>query len=137
MTWNNIEINVPLTECYDSLLFDAGDIIATLESSNGVCASIVVRGEIRIAYQDEIYRYPSNYPDKLTQAIKDRTIGQLERDGIVEVLNNNWYEIIVEKNDEHICDDVWEMVLNVVTDDKLRDEIIDYVETSCPDILSE
>lgn len=84
-----------------------------------------------------MFRYARNYPDELTQAIKDGTIGQLERDGIVEVLNNNWYEIIVEKNCEHICDDVWEMVLDAVTDNKLRDEIIDYVETSCPELVKD
>lgn len=36
MIWNDIKINIPLFECKDSLLFDSGEVIATLTSSNGI-----------------------------------------------------------------------------------------------------
>ena len=135
MTWNNLELAVPLAECKDSLLFNHGDIIASLSSSNGILVQIGVVGDVRILYKDNVYRYPDNYPDEITKALKDGTFGQMEYDGIVEVINNNWFEVFVFKNNEPVNSDVWEMVLDTISEDKLRESLIDYINESYPDLL--
>ena len=135
MTWNNLELAVPLAECKDSLLFNHGDIIASLSSSNGILVQIGVVGDVRILYKDNVYRYPDNYPDEITKALKDGTFGQMEYDGIVETINNNWFEVFVFKNNEPVNSDVWEMVLDTISEDKLRESLIDYINESYPDLL--
>ena len=135
MTWNNLELAVPLAECKNSLLFNHGDIIASLSSSNGILVQIGVVGDVRILYEDNVYRYPDNYPDEITKALKDGTFGQMEYDGIVETINNNWFEVFVSKNNEPVNSDVWEMVLDTISEDKLRESLIDYINESYPDLL--
>ena len=136
MTWNNIEIAIPLAECKDSLLFNHGDIIASLSSSNGILVQISVVGDVRIVYEGDVYRYPNDYPDKITKALKDGTFYQLESDGTIEVLNNNWFKVSVSKNGEPVNSDVWEMNLDTVSEDKLRESLIDYISKSYPDLLN-
>ena len=135
MTWNNLELAVPLAECKDSLLFNHGDIIASLSSSNGILVQIGVVGDVRIVYKGDVYRYPDNYPDEITKALKDGTFSQMESDGTVEVINNNWFEVFVSKNDQPINSDVWEMVLDTISEDKLKESLIDYINESYPDLL--
>ena len=135
MTWNNLELAVPLAECKDSLLFNHGDIIASLSSSNGILVQIGVVGDVRILYKDNVYRYPDNYPDEITKALKDGTFGQMEYDGIVETINNNWFEVFVSKNNEPVNSDVWEMALDTISEDKLKESLIDYINESYPDLL--
>ena len=135
MTWNNLELAVPLAECKDSLLFNHGDIIASLSSSNGILVQIGVVGDVRILYKDNVYRYPDSYPDEITKALKDGTFSQMESDGIVETINNNWFEVFVSKNNEPVNSDVWEMVLDTISEDKLRESLIDYINESDPDLL--
>ena len=135
MTWNNLELAVPLAECKDSLLFNHGDIIASLSSSNGILVQIGVVGDVRILYKDNVYRYPDSYPDEITKALKDGTFGQMEYDGIVETINNNWFEVFVSKNNEPVNSDVWEMALDTISEDKLKESLIDYINESYPDLL--
>ena len=135
MTWNNLELAVPLAECKDSLLFNHGDIIASLSSSNGILVQIGVVGDVRIVYEGDVYRYPDNYPDEITKALKDGTFSRMESDGTVEVINNNWFEVFVSKNNEPVNSDVWEMVLDTISEDKLKESLIDYINESYPDLL--
>lgn len=134
MNWNDIEVNVPLNDCTDSLLFEANDVIATLKSDDGVCVSIAVAGEVRIVYDGEVYRYASDYPAELTNAIKEQSIQQMEADGVVEILENNWFEVSVMKNGEIIDSDVWETPFDNLSNDELKKSLIEYVEGSYPEL---
>lgn len=134
MNWNDIEVNVPLKDCTDSLLFEANDVIATMKSDDGVCVSVEVVGEVKIAYDGEIYRYSRNYPEALTNAIKEQSIQQMKEDGVVEILNSNWFEVSVMKNGEVIDSNVWEAPLDTLSNDELKKSLIEYVEGSYPEL---
>lgn len=134
MEWKELEVNVPLEECKDSLLFNQGDIIVSLSSTNGIEVYIGVVGDVRLFYNDEVYRYPDNYPEEITNALKDGTFCQLEADGVVEVINNNWFEVFVKKNGNFINSDVWESTLDDIGEAKLKAMLVDYIESSYPEL---
>ena len=135
MIWNDIKINIPLFECKDSLLFDSGEVIATLTSSNDICVTLAVIGDIKIEFENEIYNTPRKYPSVLINAIKDGLIYRMENEGIVKILNNNWFEISVSKNGEIVHSDVWEMSFENLSDEGLKTLFIDYVESSFSDLI--
>lgn len=134
MEWKEIEVNAPLEECVNSLLFESGDDIATLKSDNGVCVCIDVTGETKISYNGDVYRYARNFPAELTEAIKDGSIEQMQD---VEILNNNWFEVTVMKNGNVIDSEIWETPLDTLSVDELQLLLQQYVESSYPELCED
>lgn len=86
-----INIYEDLAKITDSLLLESGIIIATLkdtETNNTI--EIKVCGQVKINFKGDWYRYPSDYPDELTEMIKD---GSVYDNDDVYVDMNNWFEI--------------------------------------------
>jgi hypothetical protein len=134
MEWKNIEVNAPLEDCANSLLFESGDDIATLKSDNGVCVCIDVTGETKIFYNGDVYRYARNFPAELTEAIKDGSIEQMQD---VEILDNNWFEVTVMKNGNVIDSEIWETPLDTLSVDELQLLLQQYVENSYPELCED
>ena len=81
------EINMSTFKLYkdtknikDSLQFDSGTLIAEY-IDNDLSARIEVVGDVRIIFEGDVFKYPSNFSD--------------ER---IEVCENNWFELIVIDN---------------------------------------
>lgn len=134
MEWKEIEVNAPLEECVNSLLFESGDDIATLKSDNGICVCIDVTGETKISYNDEVYRYSRDFPAELTEAIKDGSIEQMQG---VEILSNNWFEVTVMKDGDVIDSEIWEAPLDTLSAEELQLLLQQYVENSYPELCED
>lgn len=87
----------------DSLLVDSETTLAELkyklnDSSVEEVISLEVRGDVKVYYEGEIYRYPSEFPSKLKMIFK--TLNPIEQLDIeeLEVRNNNWCEIFYTIN---------------------------------------
>lgn len=78
-----------LTNMTDSMEFDSGTEIATLSFGDSE-ASIMVCGEVRVTYKDEVYRQPSEFPEELKEIIRAGHVFDHED---VYVGNNNWFAI--------------------------------------------
>ena len=78
-----------LTNVTDSMEFDSGTEIATLSFGDSE-ASIMVCGEVRVTFKDELYRKPSEFPEELKEIIRAGHVFDHEN---VYVGNNNWFAI--------------------------------------------
>ena len=78
-----------LTNVTDSMEFDSGTEIATLSFGDSE-ASIMVCGEVRVTFKDELYRKPSEFPEELKEIIRAGHVFDHED---VYVGNNNWFAI--------------------------------------------
>lgn len=76
----------------DSLLLTSGDEIARLTLEvDGETEEVYImcQGEVRITFEGELYRDHKEFPEKLTELIKN---GRYSEDDRVYVGNNNWIE---------------------------------------------
>ena len=78
----------------DSLQFDTGTLIAEY-IDNDLSARIEVVGDVRIIFEGDVFKYPSNFSDELKQIVAE---GNVYADERVEVCENNWFEVIVIDN---------------------------------------
>lgn len=78
----------------DSLQFDSGTLIAEY-IDNDLSARIEVVGDVRIIFEGDIFKYPSNFSDELKQIVAK---GNAYDDERIEVCENNWFELIVIDN---------------------------------------
>ena len=87
---------IDLSDINDSLLLDSGNIIAQyIAPDEKVMFTLEVMGDVKVYYDDETYKYPSNFPKELVEKIKNK-----DWEG-VEVGNNNWFEILeYQKSDK-------------------------------------
>lgn len=90
-----------LTNVTDSMEFDSGTEIATLSFGDSEC-SIMVCGEVRVTYKDEVYRQPSEFPEELKEIIRAGHVFDHED---VYVGNNNWFAIQFRDGTEWDPDD--------------------------------
>lgn len=114
-----------LTEYTDSLLFDTGETIATLEYKNFLIV-IDVTGEKKIYFNDEVYTQAFDYPDELIENIKNGHIYDYQEDCYLE--DNNWFDVVIFKNKCYIYDEVFEEDLCQLTPEKLKKIMIDYLD---------
>ena len=78
----------------DSLQFDSGTLIAEY-IDNDLSARIEVVGDVRIIFDNEVFKYPSRFSDELKQIVAEGNVYDDER---IEVCENNWFELIVIDN---------------------------------------
>ena len=92
-----------LGQYVDSMLFDSGEQIAEMECEcdNGyTCTiSLEVRGEVKVEYDGEIYRHPSDFPPELKEAIKTYS-GWWDTEEYIYVDMNNWFEYMYTFKDD-------------------------------------
>ena len=109
----------------DSLLFDTGEIVATLDYKN-YHVVVDVTGEKRIFFGDEIYTQASDYPDELIENIKNGHIYDYQEDCYLQ--DNNWFDIAIYKDDYFLDDQVFEEDLSKLTPEQLKSIMVDYLE---------
>lgn len=95
--------NENLSQYVDSMLFDSGECIAEMECAfdNGdVCTiTLEVRGEVKVYFDGEPYRYPSEFPAVLKELIKTNP-GCWDEEDYVYVDMNNWFEYMFTIKDD-------------------------------------
>ena len=91
-----------LTNVTDSMELDSGTEIATLSFGDSE-AAILVCGEVRVTYKDELYRKPSEFPEELKEIIRAGHVFDHED---VYIGNNNWFAIQFRDGTEWDSNDV-------------------------------
>lgn len=84
----------------DSMLIDSDTTIAYIELDNNEEATIMVRGDVKVWFNDELYKRPSDFPDELRNVFIDGTADYDER---VSISNNNWFEIFYKGFSDTVC----------------------------------
>ena len=85
-----------LSQYVDSMLFDSGECIAemTCECDDiQVYMHLEVRGDVKVEYDGNIYRHPSEFPPALRESIKTNP-GWWDTADNVYIDMNNWFEYI-------------------------------------------
>ncbi len=85
-----------LVGAIDSMEFDSEQSVAEL-TINDIVVELRVVGDVRVVFNDDSWRTPSQFPDELKEIIRKGTLGTDER---VYVDMNNWFEMFIYKNDE-------------------------------------
>lgn len=96
MKIKRFECDSNLSQYVDSMLFDSGTEIANMVAeTNGkeIEISLEVRGEVKVDFDGEIYRHPSEFPEVLSELIKTNP-GCWDCEDYVYVDMNNWFEYI-------------------------------------------
>lgn len=83
---------VDLINVGDSMELDSGQIIAEMQYGN-ISASLEVRGDVKVTFDDQTYLCPSDFPQKLKEMI--HTDRNWYNSKSVYVSENNWFELFV------------------------------------------
>lgn len=109
----------------DSLLLDSGQEILS-GTVNGITASVRVCGDVDIDWKGQSYRRPSEFPEDLKIVIRKGALGNDKR---AYVINNNWFEVIVEdESGQHLQEDVIDLDLSTMSEEEGRTLLLDIVE---------
>ncbi len=112
----------------DSMQFDSGTLIAEYHD-NDFSAEIEVLGEVRIIFENEVYKTPSDFPQELQKIIAE---GNLYNDERVEVGENNWFEITIIDNNKNMTVDIGDdPVVNI------EGMNAEQIETLCAEMVNE
>lgn len=128
----SFELLKDLKEMVDSILFDSGTVIATIECRKGnkkVCMELRVAGYVSIIYKEQSYHTAFEFPKKLKEIIKNDPQWWEHRDIIL--INNNWFEYIYDyhHNGEKWSDGILEESdLTKMTEDELKNEMLELCE---------
>ena len=139
-----------LSQYTESMLFDSGEQIAQGEfqiDGHTVFVWLEVRGEVRVTYKGETYRTPTEFPDELKALIREHAHdwdvyspsgeGNDEEDGNIFVGNNNWFEFIVNVEDEPENDGfVCEIDLSTASADDVLKEMLKVAVWAAPEHVS-
>lgn len=125
----DFKTNGDLSQYIDSLLFD-GETIATLKTKE-YQVSIEVIGDIGIFYKGNFYQCSGNFPNELKEIIKS---GNILEHNEIEIINNNWFEIDIyeiNSNNEYelLYDEVFEQDISIMTEDKLKEYMINHLKS--------
>lgn len=75
----------------DSMLLDSGTEVISA-NIGGYDIFVRVCGDVRVIFNDDIYKTPSQFPDELAELFRAH---KADHDPRVEIGLNNWYEIFV------------------------------------------
>lgn len=129
-----------LTPYVDSMLFDSNTVIATMKYEDDdweLFIDLGVRGDVRVEYKGETYRYPSDFPDELIERIKTNPnwwditspSGEGEDDGSnVYIQDNNWFEYIFDirhkrRNIDYTEGELYEADLSEDTPEGIKEDM--------------
>ena len=109
----------------DSLLLDSGQEILS-GTVNGITVSVRVCGDVDIDWKGQSYRRPSEFPEDLKKVIRK---GTLDNDKRAYVINNNWFEVIVEdESGQHMQEDVIDLDLSTMNEEEGRTLLLDIIK---------
>ena len=86
----------------DSFFYDGE--IASIKKSNGTILSLIAVGDIRIIIDNNSYR--NNQVDEAIRehSLTDKKLNKLSREGKIEWVNNNWFEVLHLKKGSNTWD---------------------------------
>lgn len=128
------ECEADVSRYTDSLLFDSGETICSMNASDEFGDSfqldICVTGEVNVSYKEETYTKPSEFPEELKELIRT---GEANRNPDVYIGNNNWFEITFSVKDRYGKElaydgEVWEEDFSDMTPEKIKSEMLDWCE---------
>lgn len=92
-----------MTKIKDSMQMDSGITIAALTLPNGNTATIEVRGEVKVYFNNEYYCTPSEFPQELKDLIANKGV-EYWNNSKVSIIDNNWFEIFYMENGSYVPD---------------------------------
>lgn len=92
-------------EMLDSMAYDSGEIICSYGDDKEY-VQIAIRGDVKVYYKDEIYKYFTNMPEELQEMFKKGQYKKLDR--VAHIMNNNWPEWEYYKDGYYVCGDVFD-----------------------------
>lgn len=120
-----------LSKYKDSMLFDSGTIIATIECEHNnhiVQIDLRVCGHVKVYYKGDYYRYSSEFPEELKEIIRDNPNGWDYLNDDIGVCENNWFEYIFTESFEgrSYSDGImFEDDLSKYSEEQLKQDMID------------
>ena len=96
---------LPLGAIVDSMQLDSGQEIASMKV-NEYKIFIKTEGFVKVFYRGDCYKTPSKFPDELAKKFAE---GYSCEDPDIDVVENNWFELFVYKNDKFLHSDVIEL----------------------------
>ena len=108
----------------NSLLLPSGTIIAEILVGE-FCAYILVHGSVRIIYKDEVYKDISQFPEELVDIIRNGNLGE-NADTYLDM--NNWYELVVLKNEREVYCDVVDIDISTMTETDMQNFLLDSIQ---------
>ena len=95
------------SECSDSMLFDRDTLVATYGTDEDYIA-LEVNGDVRVVYDDAMYRYASEMPPELRAKFES---GNWWDDDEIRVDSNNWFSYVryvdhIADGDDIVCEDL-------------------------------
>lgn len=111
-----------LKDCFDSMCFDSGTVIATYEEY-GRKVVIEVQGHVLVYFKGERYFHWSDFPEELQGIFKNGTAYEDEQ---VVIQNNNWFDIFLIEDENN--DDVYERDLSKITEQDLKQDMQEWLD---------
>lgn len=136
MKIKSFECNDNLSQYVDSMLFDSGEEIATMEFEyNGkiINISLEVRGEVRVDFNGVRYNRPSEFPLELKELIKGNPANWDCEDNVY-VDMNNWFEYIYTIDDKYSDGVMCEWDISKWGPDEIKKEMIEICEWIVEDL---
>ena len=126
--------DIDISELGDSMLLPSETWIATLTDGDW-CATLEVLGEVTVWYNDnpedpddkEYYNGVDDFPEELIQMFKTGEAYDSDR---VYISSNNWFEVLVDYNNEYVGGDVVDVENNWDSIKGLLEEFIAYYKNN-------
>ena len=119
-----------LSQYVDSMLFDSGEQIAEMvfeDNGKEIYISLEVRGDVKVFFNEQTYRYPSEFPEELKEIIKGHPIlWDCEDDIFVDM--NNWFEYIFEVDGKYSDVIMCEWDISKGTSEDIKREMLEICE---------
>ena len=104
----NLNPAIPVMEIMDSMQLDSNQTIAHMKVDD-VDLTLEIRGDVRVQWNPEpngpyekgqVYKNASDFPEELLKVFAEHKDVSIMRN--INVVDNNWFEIFVEKHGETI-----------------------------------
>ena len=82
--------NIDLSDIHDSMELESNRLVASIKTRTDMI-DICVNGDVRVLYKGVIYKTQCQFPEELMQMFHN---GTAYTNPDVEVINNNWFEVI-------------------------------------------
>ena len=119
-----------LSQYVDSMLFDSGEEIAAMEFENygkEMYISLEVRGDVKVFFNKEVYRWPSEFPPILRELIQTNP-GCWDCEDYIYVDMNNWFEYIFEVDGQYSDGIMCEWDISKGTPEDIKREMLEICE---------
>lgn len=115
-------------EITDSLLLDSGTNVAEGKTKDGYEFVIQTQGHVRVLWKGEIFKHATDFPDDLTEALKNHTFYDLGYPD-TEVQENNWYELLIyDPNGKLLFSDLVDIDLSTIKVHEIKDLVLETIK---------